>query len=121
MISATPSSFAGTSVYVLLHNRNSTPHAKRERRDAQTGRGLLSLVLVQIHLADDVVDGRFVESALHQIAAGQTFLDISFQNRIEHIVGRQTVLVDLPRSQFSGRRFLDRVDRNDFTLAIDPT
>src|SRR3954463_5846321 len=117
MISATPSSFAGTSVYVLLHNRNSASHAKRERRDPQTGRGLLSLVLVEINLADDVIDGRFVESALHQITSGQTFLDVTFQNRIEHVVGRQTVLIDLTRSQLSRGRLLDRVERNDFAIA----
>ena len=75
---------------------------------------MFSFVFVEVHLADDVVDDRLGEALGDQVAAGEALLDVAFQNCVEDVVGRETVLVDLAGAEFGARGFLDRVERNDF-------
>jgi hypothetical protein len=66
---------------------------------------LFSFVFVEVDFADDVVDDRFGEALGDEVAAGEAFFDVAFQDRVEDVVGREAVLVDLAGAQFGGRGF----------------
>src|SRR5690242_12979946 len=105
---------------VSLGYRNATSNAKRLARDLQSGRGLAPFVFVQIDQTHDTLHGRFVKSTRDDFRSGPALHDVGFENRVQHVVGWQRVLVGLVRAQFCGRRLGDGRRRNDFLVAIDP-
>jgi hypothetical protein len=79
--------------------RRPTPNARGVIRRAR--RGLLPLVLVEIDLADHVLDGRGRKPAFDEVTTGETLLDIAFEDVVEHVIGRQAVLIRLSRVVFA--------------------
>jgi hypothetical protein len=90
-----------------LHDRDAAADAEGEGGDLQAGGGLLALVFVEVDLADDVVDHGLVEALGDEVGAGQAFLDVTLEDGVERLVGRQAVLVGLVGAQLRARRLVD--------------
>ena len=84
-----------------------------------SGRGLRAFVFVEIDAALNPAHRFFVEAARDDVARAQVFLDVKPQDFVEHVVGRQRILIDLAGFQFGARRFFDGRARNDLAGSAD--
>src|SRR5439155_21296989 len=91
-----------------LSNRKAAAHAEGARRNLQPGRCLAALVFAERHFVDDLVYDGGREAALDDLVFAQILDDVSLEDRVEHFVRGQRVLVFLVRAEFSARRFADR-------------
>src|SRR3984957_6576869 len=95
------------------------PHAKRLAGDLEHRRCLLSFVLTALHQLDDMTDGCEIKMVFgRNLFRSFVPLNISLQNRIEHLVGRQRICILLPRTKLRGRRFLQDGCWNHLALTV---
>src|SRR5947208_2868589 len=81
--------------------------AEAARRDADADGRLPALVLVDLDQPHHLRDMFGGQPAGDDLGRAQVFLDVRFENRIEHIVGRQAVLVGLLEPQLRRGRSRD--------------
>ena len=74
------------------------------RRDLDAHRPLTSLVLGAIHHPDDLGDDDLGMTPAHQVVGLQPLLDVPLEDRVQHVIGRKAVRVELPGSQLGRRR-----------------
>src|SRR6266851_5400271 len=105
----------------LLRDREWPAKAKGARGDLQSGRSLLALVFVLIHVQRDVAHQLQIEAVMigNLLGAAQV-LDVGLQNSVQDIVGRQAVLVLLVGTQLRRRSLVDGRPGNQFPLAVNP-
>src|SRR5438270_6359429 len=77
------------------------------RRDLRAGWVLPTFPLGQVHEADDLVYDVGVVAGLKEGSAAHVALDVVGEHRVQHFVGRQSVLVQLPRCKLGGRWLVD--------------
>src|SRR5690606_15635149 len=63
-------------------------------RDLRPRRGLVALPLADAHQAQHPVDGGGVEAGADDLVARLLQVDVAAQDRVEHVVGRQRILVE---------------------------
>ena len=82
--------------------------AEGARGDFEAGRGLLALVFVAIDEQGDVSNQlQVVAKVVGNLHGRFHFLDIGLQDAVQHVVGRQGVLVLLIWTQLGGGSFVD--------------
>src|SRR6185369_11016494 len=96
-------------VLITVGNRIAPILAKATRRDANTDRRLATLVFGNTQQANDTAYGIFRQAAGDDLARTAILFHIGADDRIQHFVGRQRILVGLVRLQFGGRRPNDDV------------
>src|SRR5687767_9525361 len=98
--------------------------AEAARRDSNTDRRLTPFVLAQAHEPHHALHIGTAEPRCDDLSRAQVALDIGLQDRIEHWIGRQAVLVGLAGTQFRRRRALDYAlwydARNAVAVAREP-
>ena len=95
---------AAPSAAVAVRDRHPPVAAERLRRDLDPRRLLAALVLGQVDEADDAVDVLRGQAAGDELLAAEVLLDVALEDRVEHLVGRQRVLVALVGAQLGRRR-----------------
>ena len=98
--------------HVFLHDRNPPADAEGEGGYFEAGGGLLSFVFVEVHFADHVVDHGLGKALGDQVATGEAFFHVAFEDRVEDVVGREAVLIHLARAEFGARGLFDGVERD---------
>src|SRR5947207_8068542 len=101
-----------------VSNRQAPVLSEGPRRDLYARRRLAALVLGAVHQPQHVVHGRLVVAQLDDLLRRTVLLDVEAQNRIEHLVGRQRILVALPRLELGGGRPGERALGNHPRLAV---
>src|SRR5574343_1953988 len=101
-------------VRVTIGNRIPPILAKSTRRDADADRCLAALVFGDAQQADDTPHIGFRQAGGDDFARAAVLFHVGADDGIEHLVGRQRILVGLIRLQFGGRRPDDDVFRNDW-------
>src|SRR3546814_15103490 len=72
-------------------------------RHLRTRRRLVALPLAGAYQAQHAVDGGCVEAGGNDLVAGLVLVDVAQQDPVEHVVGRQRVLVELEIGRASCR------------------
>ena len=72
---------------------------------------MLSFVFVEVHFADHVVDHGLGKALGDQVATGEAFFHVAFEDRVEDVVGREAVLIHLARAEFGARGLFEGVER----------
>src|SRR5438105_12567128 len=103
-----------------LGNRDASAHSECLAGHLQSRSGLAAFVLVEVDEANDAPDGRLLKSGRDNLAGWTQLHYVGLEDGVEHVVGRQGILVRLIGTQFRGGRFGDRGGGNDLALAIDP-
>src|SRR6266436_2735087 len=81
---------------------------KGARGDFQSWRGLFSFVFAPIHLKCDVAHHLQIESVMiGDLLRAAQILNVGLQDAVQHVVGRQAVLILLIGPQFGRWRLLD--------------
>ena len=96
---------------LVIGSRRSLPNAFGETRTP--GRGLPALVLVAVDHARDAAREVGVVPARDQLDDREVVFDVALDDRVEHVVRRQRVGVELAGRQLRRRRLLDDGARND--------
>ena len=86
----------------MIGIRRSSP--ERLGGDPHPGRGLAALVLGQVDQAHHPGHQLLVEARFDQLAGGQVALHVGLEDRVEHLVGRQALVVALVGAQLGRRR-----------------
>ena len=105
--------FRSRLAHVFLHDRNPPADAEGEGGYFEAGGGLLSFVFVEVHFADHVVDHGLGKALGDQVATGEAFFHVAFEDRVEDVVGREAVLIHLARAEFGARGLFDGVERDN--------
>src|SRR5579872_2372261 len=77
------------------------------RGDLHPGRRLATLVLRRLEQAPDALDGRGVVAFAGELLRRHVALDQALQDRVEHRIGRQRILVLLVGLELGRRRLGD--------------
>src|SRR3569832_1635146 len=101
-----------------LRYRHASSRTERLARDLQSRRHLAALVLAGADAADHVAHHRGVDPGGDQGVAVQTTLQGRLQVGVQHVVGRQRVLVGLVRAQLGGGGLGQRRLRDQRTLGV---
>ena len=105
--------FSSRSAHVFLHDWNPSADAEGEGGDFQAGGGLLSFVFVEVHFPDHVVDDGLGEALGDQVATGEAFFHVAFEDSVEDVIRREAVLIHLAGAEFGARGLFDGVERDD--------
>src|SRR6266511_5606732 len=81
-------------------------------RDAYAERRLTSLVFRRADELHDMLDVRFRKSTLDDFFGARVFFDVRLQDRVEHGIAREALLVGLIRLELGRRRAFDHALRN---------
>ena len=81
--------------------------AERLRRDAHPGRALAALVLGDVDEARHPPHDGLVVAELDDLAGRAVLLDVRLEDRVEHLVRRQALVVALVGAQLGRRRLGD--------------
>src|SRR2546422_4478687 len=84
---------------ISLCDRDTTPYPECLARRFQTRLGLAAFVFIQINQAHDALHRRFIKPGGDDLSSGLALHDVSFEDCIKHLVGRQSVLVGLVWAQ----------------------
>src|SRR6202030_3115004 len=89
--------------YEFLGDGEGAAEAEGARSNLESGGGLFALVFAVIDFQRDVADKVQRKAEVRgDFFGGVYFLDVSFQDAVEHVVGRQSVLIGLIGAQFGG-------------------
>src|SRR5258707_1062320 len=97
----------------LRRNRQPPPHTECFPRNLQSGRSLLPLVFRAIDHAHHLSHKAQIKPPLSRYLLGSfAVLNIVLQNRVQHIIRRETVCVLLVGPQLGGGWLIERGLRN---------
>src|SRR5262249_17245605 len=86
--------------------------AQGARRRLDAHRPLAALVLSAVHHADDLGGELTRDAAPGEVVGVEVVLDVALEDRVEHVVWRQRIGVELARTKLGRRRPVDRVARD---------
>src|SRR5260370_42655675 len=90
--------------YEFLGDGERAAEAEGARSNLESGGGLLALVFAVIDFQRDVADKVQRKAEVRgDLFVGVHFLDVSFEDAVENVVGWQSVLIGLIGAQFGGR------------------
>src|SRR5579875_420541 len=92
--------------------------AERAGRDARTRRGLPALEFGGVHHLHHALHGVGIETGGDDFLARLRAFDAALENGVEHVVGRQRILVGLVGAQFRRRRPSHDRARDDLANAF---
>src|SRR5450432_3447176 len=95
--------------------------ADEPRRYLHARRGLATFVFGAFEQTPDAIDGCVIEALFRQLVGREIALDQPAQDRVEHGIRRQRVLVFLVGPQFGRRRLGDDALGNDHALVTHRT
>ena len=80
---------------VAVRDRYPPILAERLGAHAHAGRRLPALVLGEVDEAHDAIDEGSVVPGCDELGAREVVLDVAAQDRVEHLIGRQRIVVAL--------------------------
>src|ERR1700733_5313124 len=105
-----------------IRQRQTPPYAERFRGNFQPRRSLLPLIFIAIDACGDFAHQANRELPLvRDLLRRFQILDIASQYAVQHIVGRQAILIRLPWPKLRRRRLGQACLRDQFPLAVPKT
>src|SRR6266571_1716386 len=111
---------AGSSGDEFLGDGKGAAEAEGARSNFDSGRSLLALVFAVVDFQGDVANQVERKAEVRGDFFGRAqFLDIGFEDAVEDVIGRQSILIGLVGAQLGGGRLFDARAGHQFPFAID--